>query len=147
MPKALEDVVARISNLAQEIKFFDLLTYVFITRAFELELLKECEIRNLEEVQNTINVTRRIDFTIFNTIRQLYPFLLSLEAKEGVQVGKDILKIIHGIEKVQAELDMLILKEAMNGRIDEVYEVYDDMLKMLVKSMVLSNELLLKPRK
>lgn len=144
MPKTLEDVVTKISNLAQEIKFFDLLTYIFTTRAFELELLKECEMRNLEKVQNTLNVTRRIDFTVFNTIRQLYPFLLSLEAKEGLEVGEDILKIIHGIENAQAELDMLILEEAMNGRIDEVYE---DMLKMLVKSMILSGEKLLKPRK
>lgn len=144
MPKTIEDVVTKISNLAQEIKFFDLLTYIFTTRAFELELLKECEMRNLEKVQNTLNVTRRIDFTVFNTIRQLYPFLLSLEAKEGLEVGEDILKIIHGIENAQAELDMLILEEAMNGRIDEVYE---DMLKMLVKSMILSGEKLLKPRK
>jgi len=144
MPKTIEDVVTKISNLAQEIKFFDLLTYIFTTRAFELELLKECEMRNLEKVQNTLNVTRRIDFTVFNTIRQLYPFLLSLEAKEGLEVGEDILKIIHGIENAQAELDMLILEEAMNGRIDEVYE---DMLKMLVRSMILSGEKLLKPRK
>ncbi len=39
MPKALEEVIETISSLAQGIKFFDLLTYIFTTRALELELL------------------------------------------------------------------------------------------------------------
>lgn len=87
MPKALEDVVAEISNLAREIKFFDLLTYIFAMRALELEFLRESEKMDLE-VHKTLNITRHIDSTVVNSIRQLYPFLLTLEAKEGVQVGE-----------------------------------------------------------
>jgi len=34
---------------------------------------------------------------------------------------------------VQAELDMLILEEAAKGRVDEVYE---ELLKMLIKSIL-----------
>ena len=134
MPKAsVEDVVAEISNLAREIKFFDLLTYIFAMRALELELLRESEKMDLERVQKILNITRHIDSTVVNSIRQLYPFLLALEAKEGVQVGEQVLKVITGIERVQAELDMLILEEAAKGRVDEVYE---ELLKMLIKSML-----------
>lgn len=73
---------------------------------------------DLERVQKILNITRRVDSTFLNAIRQLYPFLLTLEAKEGVQVGEQVLKVITGIERVQAELDMLILEEARNGRVE-----------------------------
>jgi len=130
-------VVAEISNLASEIKFFDLLTYIFATRAFELKLLRASSARNSEEVRVVLSVTRHIDYTILNTIRQLYPFLFSLETKEGIHAGERVLKLISWIENVQAYLDRLILDEMANGRLDEVYE---ELLKRLIRRMLVSNE-------
>lgn len=127
--KSAEDVVAEISNLVQEIKFFDLLTYVFVTRAFELELLRASCAKDLEDLWYALNTSQRIDFAVVNAIRQLYPFILSLEAEEDVQV----LKIIYGIERVQLELDRLILEEAAKGRVEKVYE---ELMKTLIKSML-----------
>ncbi|MBO8181149.1 MAG: hypothetical protein H0Z19_11885 [Archaeoglobus sp.] len=144
MPKAVEDAVVEISNLAREIKFFDLPTYIFATRALEMELLKIIEARDPEDVQTVLNVTRLIDSTILNALRHLYPFLLLLEAKEGLQAGERVLKLITGIEMMQVELDRLILNDAINGRMDEVY---DELLKMLIRGMLVSDEDLLKPRK
>jgi len=144
MPKAIEDVIAKISNLAREMEFFDLFTYIFTTRALEMEILRKSEARSPEEIRIVLSVTKHIDSTIFNAIRQLYPFLFSMEVKQGVEVGYHVLKVIHGIEKAQAELDMLILEDAMNGRIEKVYE---ELLKILIKSMVLSDKKLLKFRR
>jgi len=130
--KSVEDVVAEISNLAREIKFFDLLTYVFAMRALELELLRASGAKSPEDTWSALNATRRIDSTVVNAIRELYPFLFSLEV-EGMQVGEQVLKIIYGIERVQLELDRLILEEAAKGRVEKVYE---ELLKTLVRSML-----------
>jgi len=133
--RSIEDVVAEISNLAQEIKFFDLLTYVFVTRALALELLRTNLVKNPDALQNALNATRGIDSAVVNAIRQLYPFLLSLETEEGVQVGEQVLRIIYEIERVQLELDRLILEEGAKSRVDKVYE---ELLKTLIKSMLAS---------
>ena len=137
--RSIEDVVAEISNLAQEIKFFDLLTYVFVTRALALELLRTNLVKNPDALQNALNATRGIDSAVVNAIRQLYPFLLSLETEEGVQVGEQVLRIIYEIERVQLELDRLILEEGAKSRVDKVYE---ELLKTLIKSMLASSCLL-----
>ena len=131
----MKNIIAEISNLAQEVRAtgfcFDPLTLIFVTRAFELDLIRTLGVKSPEDVWRILNLLRRIDTAVVSAIRQHYPFLLSLEVRKRIQIGDKILKVVHRIERIQSELDELILEAAKSGNVEKVYE---DLFKMLIET-------------
>jgi len=119
---AIEGLVSRLINLAKDVRktgvCLDLLTYLFASRAFELELVKALKASRLEDVWEVMNARRGMDAAIVNAVRSLYPILLKLES----DVGETVLRVIHRLDDIQLEIDDFILKAAKSGKAEIAYQ-------------------------
>ena len=123
-------IISTFMELAKNVRktgvCLDLLTYIFATRVFELELVKALRASRPEVIWEVMNARRRVDAAIVNVFRELYPVLLSLND----EVAEVVFRVIHRLDDIQLEIDDFILEVAKSGKAEVAYRrLFEELLR------------------
>lgn len=126
----IEKLLPTFAELAKDVRrtgvCLDLLTYIFVTRAFEFQFVRALKSKRPEDIWTVMDQRRRMDEAAVNAVRNLYPVLLSLDD----EVAETILRAIHRLEHIQGEIDDFILEAAKSGKAEVAYRrLFEGLLK------------------